>query len=103
MGGTACVTSQTWCMFLPYGFTICHVTCVLMHLLLITQPIVPSVVGIKLLVSINFSTDLMKPCVCHGERLSALKITGFCSELYSSYIGTIIILLYGTVPFMIAV
>ena len=38
---------------------------------LITQPKVPSVVSI-ILVSITFSTDLMKPCCFHGESLFAL-------------------------------
>ena len=42
-------------------FTIYYVICMAIHLPLSTEPMVPSVRSIKL-VSITFSTDLIKPC-----------------------------------------
>ena len=77
-------TEQIVCI---YSFTICHVICIALHLRHISAILVPSTVFI-ILVSISFSTDLMKRCRRHGESLSVFKIFSVdknLRELSSAY------------------
>ena len=47
-GSTVCIKSQTWPMFLSHRLTICYITYMTIHLPLMIQLVVPSVVSMNI-------------------------------------------------------